>query len=205
MDCNNTFTDDQLEAMFTVTDKEMQQIKQSMRCLIERTKHKCKRCTKFYRWWTKIDSGGGASGWCTCQHAEHWKASAILECTLKYKALMFRKTFNSKNKRDILQWLKEFIHSMRPVTEGQTWAKVKAVKWYLSLSMNFCKSTKPGIKTNLVTFHSEVFKSVNIHKFNYQFHVWYNQIVLQIDEFQCNGSGWVVDHLQHYELGTCFL
>ena len=28
-----------------------------------------------------------------------------------------------------------------------------------------------------------------------QFHVGYNQIVVQIDGFQRNGSGWVVDHI----------
>ena len=48
MGCNNTFTDDQLEAMFTATDDEMQQIEQPMECLIERTSHKCKRCTRFF-------------------------------------------------------------------------------------------------------------------------------------------------------------
>ena len=48
MVCNNTLTDAQLEAMFVTTDKEMRHIKQRMECLIERTRHKCKRCTKFF-------------------------------------------------------------------------------------------------------------------------------------------------------------
>ena len=48
MGCNKNLTDDQFEAMFTVTDKEMRQIEQPMECLIERTKHKCKGCTKFF-------------------------------------------------------------------------------------------------------------------------------------------------------------
>ena len=89
--------------------------------------------------------------------------------------------------------------------EGQTRANVEAVKWYLSLNMNFYKSTSPGVKTDpAVTFHPEVFKSINTHELDYQFHVGHNQIVLQIDEFQHNGSGWVVDNLQHLDLGTCF-
>ena len=41
MGCNNSLTDDQLEAMFTATDEQMQQIEQPMECLIERTKQKC--------------------------------------------------------------------------------------------------------------------------------------------------------------------
>ena len=40
--------DDQLEAMFTATDEEMWQIEQPLECFIERTKHKCKRCTRFF-------------------------------------------------------------------------------------------------------------------------------------------------------------
>ena len=51
MGCNKNLTDDKLEAMFTATDEEMQQIEQPMECLIERTKHKCKRCTRFV--WNK--------------------------------------------------------------------------------------------------------------------------------------------------------
>ena len=95
---------------------------------------------------------------------------------------------------------------MRPVIEGKTRVNVEAVKWYLSLNINFCKSASPTVKTDpAVTFRSELFKSIDNHKLDYQFHVGYNQIVQQIDEFQRNSSGWVVDHLQHLDLGSCFL
>ena len=62
------------------------------------------------------------------EHAEHWKAPEIVESALKYTALTFRKAFSINNKRDILQRLKEVIHSMRPVMEGQTRVNVEAVK-----------------------------------------------------------------------------
>ena len=48
MGCNKNLTDDQLEAMITVTDEEMRQTEQPIECLIERTKRKCKRCTRFF-------------------------------------------------------------------------------------------------------------------------------------------------------------
>ena len=100
-------------------------------------------------------------GGAPAEHAEHWKASEISESALKYTALTFRKAFNNNNKRYILQQLKEAIHSMRPVIEGQTRVNAEAVKWYLSLNMNFCKSTSPAFKSDLaVTFRSEVFKSI---------------------------------------------
>ena len=145
-------------------------------------------------------------GGAPAEHAEHWKAPEIVEIALNYTALTFSKAFNSNNKRDILQRLKEAIYNMRHVIEGQTRANAEAVKWYLSLNMNFCKSASPAVKTDpVVTFCSEVFKSINSQELNYQFHVGYNQILLQIDAFQRNGSGWVADHLQHLDLGTCFL
>ena len=48
MRCNKNLTDYQLEAMFTGTDEEMQQTEQPMEYLIERSKHKCRRCTRFF-------------------------------------------------------------------------------------------------------------------------------------------------------------
>ena len=85
---------------------------------------------------------------------------------------------------------------MRPVIERQTQANVEAAKWYLWLNMNFCKSASPGVKTDpAVMFCSEVFRSVNTHQRDYNFHVGHNQVVLQIDECQCNGTVWVVGHL----------
>ena len=124
-------------------------------------------------------------GGAPAEHVEHWKAPEIVESALKYTALTFRKSFNSSNKRDILQELKEVIHSMRPVIEWQTRVNAEADKWYLSLNMNLCKSTSPGVKTDpAVIFCSEMFKSINTHELDYQFHIGYNQIVLQIDKFQ---------------------
>ena len=60
--------------------------------------------------------------------------------------------------------------------------------------MNFCKCTSPAVKTDpAVTFRSEVFKSIDIHELDYQLHVAYSQIMLQNDEFQHNGNGWIID------------
>ena len=83
-------------------------------------------------------------GGAPAEHVEHWKVPEIVESTLKYTAFNFRKAFNN-NKRDVLQQLKEVIPSMRPVIEGQTRANIETFMWYLSLIMNFSKSTSPGI------------------------------------------------------------
>ena len=52
-------------------------------------------------------------GGAPAEHAEHWKVPERVQSALKYTAFTFRKTFNSNNKRDVLQRLKEVIHSMR--------------------------------------------------------------------------------------------
>ena len=272
MGCNKNLTDDQLEAMFTATDEEMLQIEKPVHCLIERTKQKSKRCTRFFsnkaalkqhhcepqikkeksphcsknhqscnnlekhlrsyekaathpsKWQLHQTTLNGPTslenepstpkklmveevqvGGAPAKHAGHWKVPEIVEPTIRYTALTFKKAFSSNNKREILQRLKEVIHSMGSVIEGQTQVNAEVVKCYLSLNMNICKSTSPGVKKDpAVTFRSEVSKSINMHKLDYQFHVGYNQIVLQIDEFQRSGTGWVLDHLQHLDLGTYF-
>ena len=90
---------------------------------------------------------------------------------------------------------------MRHVINGQI--RVAAVKWYLLLKINFCKSTNPGVKTDsAVMFHSEMFKFIDTQEFDYQFRLGYNEIVLQIDEFQRSDGGCIVDHFQHLDLGT---
>ena len=136
MGCSNTLTDAQLQVMFSTTDEEMQRIKQPMDWPIERTKHKCKKCVRFFSNETALK-----------QH--HFELPFK-----KKKAPTFRKIFNSNNKRDVLQWLKYVIHSTRIIIKGHTRAKAEPVKWYLSLNMNFCKSTNPSIKTDpTVMFH----------------------------------------------------
>ena len=60
----------------------------------------------------------------------------------------------------------------------------------LRQGVNMNKSTSPAVKTYwAITFYSEVFKCIDTHELHYQFHGGYNEIVLQIDEFQLNGSG----------------
>ena len=140
------------------------------------------------------------------EHSEHWKAPELVESSFKYTAPTFKKTFSSNNKRDVLQRLKDVINNMTIIIKGQIQATVEAVKCYLSLNIKFCKFTSPGVKTGqAIKFQSEVFKSIDISEPGNQFHVGYKQIVQQIEEFQHSGSGWVVDHLQHLDLSTCFL
>ena len=65
------------------------------------------------------------------KHTEHWKATEIVESSLKYTALTFRKTLDINDKRDVLQRYpatKDVIHSMRRAIEGETRTNAEAVK-----------------------------------------------------------------------------
>ena len=118
------------------------------------------------------------------KHTEPSKAPEIVEPTLKYMALTFRKTFSNSSEREVVQRLKDVIHAMNSVIKQKTRANVEALKWYLSLNMNFCKSTSPGVKTDPpITFRSEVLTFIDTQELDYQFHEAYNQIVQQIGEF----------------------
>ena len=59
-------------------------------------------------------------GGATAEHTQYRKTPEMVESTLKYTALTFRKTFNSNKKRDVLQRFKEVIHSMKPIIGEQT-------------------------------------------------------------------------------------
>ena len=83
------------------------------------------RWTHLIRKWNlntkETDDGGGSPvDGAPVDHAEYCKALEIVESALKYTVLTFGRTFNSNNKRNVLQRLKDFIHNMRPAIEGQT-------------------------------------------------------------------------------------
>ena len=167
MNCNNTLTDDELEDMFPPTDKEMQKIEQQVQevfqillqpscaqaahCEPAIKKDKCPRCSKVINCAINLKKHLKS-----CQKALTCPAEApeIAEFTLKYRALTFRKKFDSNNKRDVLQQLKDVIHTTRPIIKGKAGVNADPVKLYLSLNMNFFNSTSPGAKTDLaVMFH----------------------------------------------------
>ena len=103
-------------------------------------------------------------GGAPAEDAELWKEPEIVESALNCTALTFRKTFNSNSKRDVLNYWKKLMIALRPITEEQIRTNVEFFKWYLSIHMNFCKSTSPGSKTDpSIMFHPGVFKSIDIH------------------------------------------
>lgn len=52
-----------------------------------------------------------------------------------------------------------------------------------------------------VTFKSDVFTSVNMDNINHIFRTIPNQLFQQLDDYESNRSGWVVDHFLDVDLG----
>ena len=52
-----------------------------------------------------------------------------------------------------------------------------------------------------VTFKSEVLTSMNMDNINHMFRTVPEQIFQQMEDYESNGSGWVVDHFFGVDLG----
>ena len=136
------------------------------------------------------------------EHPEYWRAPELLESTLKYTAMTYRKSFDDSNRIDLLDRLKTALEHFKPIVRGMVSATKDAIKWYLSLNLHFVKAADVTHKTDpSVTFRSEVFNSITDDDLDAMFAAGYHQLVQQIDEFQHNGSGWVVDSFLSTDLG----
>ena len=130
------------------------------------------------------------------------KEPTLIESSLKYTAKLYRKEFDQGNRRNLLNRLQHSLNHFKPIIARDTLLSKQSVKWYLSLNMDFVKAADVSVKTDpSVTFRSEVFCSLNANKLDETFEAGYNQIVQLIDEFQQNGSGWVVDKFVAIDLG----
>ena len=139
------------------------------------------------------------------EHSETWKAPEILESTLKDTAMTYRKEFNESNRKDLLQRLNITMNTFTPIIQGEIHRK-EGIKWYFSLKMVFFKAKDVTDLTDPpVTFRSEVFTSLDDEKLDIQYKVAYNQFIHQIEEFQRNGSGWVIHHFRSLDLGNYIL
>ena len=135
------------------------------------------------------------------EHSETWRAPELVESTLKRTAVTYRKEFDDSNRKELQQRLLTVMNTFTPIIQGEIVSK-KGVKWYLSLRLIFCQAKDVTDLTDPpVVFRSEVFTSLDDSKLSINFKVAYNQMLQQIEEFQRNGSGWVVHHFLALDLG----
>ena len=75
------------------------------------------------------------------------------------------------------------------------------IKWYASLSLVFHKATRPDVITNPpVYFRTEPVASTSSNPLELQLKVALRRLWHQIDRYEENGSGWVVDRLRELDI-----
>ena len=144
----------------------------------------------------KVQVGGAPA-----EYVEHWKAPWNSRVSLKLHSSHIEYQQQQRRPATIERGYPEH-ETCHPGTKSSYRGSCQVVS---ITKHELLQVHSPGAKIDPgFMFHSEVFKSIDNHELYYHFQVGYNQVVLQIDEFQCNRSGWVVDHLHHLDLGTCF-
>ena len=109
------------------------------------------------------------------EHPEYWKAPELKESSLKRTAMVYRKSFDEANKRELLERLKNALEQHKQIIRGMVSHAKNAVKWYISLNLHFCKAADATVKTApSVIFRSEVFRSILTQNLEDMFEAGYN-------------------------------
>ena len=75
------------------------------------------------------------------------------------------------------------------------------IKWYASLTLVFHKATQPNVVTEPpVYFRTEPVASTSSNPLELQLKVALRRLWHQIDRYEANGSGWVVDRLRELDV-----
>lgn len=127
----------------------------------------------------------------------------LTQSTLKHTAEKYQKKFNRENKSNLYMRFNHAVREFKDILSDKT--KSKAIKWYLSLGVEFCSATNPSKMTDPpVIFRSQTFASLDENDLEELLITAYDQIIDDIENFQRNGSGWILDNLVTLDLGEIF-
>ena len=135
------------------------------------------------------------------EHEETWGLPKNIQTALNNKAVTYRKEFDTSNKKDLMGRMVKIISTFRSSIQNEL-SQRNGIKYYFTLRMIFHQSKDTSILTEPpVTFRSEVFTALNSESLNLHEKVAIQQFNQRIDEFQLNGSGWVIDHFISMDIG----
>jgi len=125
----------------------------------------------------------------------------LIESALNKKAMTYRKDFEMANQNDPYDKLTNALPMFKPIIQNELENK-PAVKYFFTLKMVFHQSKDTSILTDVpVSFRSEVFSALDDSKLELHNRVAIKQLHQQIDQFQRNGSGWILDHFINVDIG----
>jgi len=143
-----------------------------------------------------VQTGGSSDGLLT--------EPRLIESALNKKALTYRKDFERANQNDPYGKLTNSLSLFKPIIQTELQNK-PAVKYFFTLKTMFHQSKNPSIFTDVpVSFRSEVFSALDDSKLELHNRVTIKQLHEQIDLFQRNGSGWILDHFLNIDIGKNF-
>ena len=96
------------------------------------------------------------------------------------------------------------LNQLKDITRNKLILERRGITWYIyiSLNLNFRKAADHEKRRDpYVTFNSDMFTSMNMDNINHMFRTVPNKIFQQIENYESNGSGWVVDHFLDVDLG----
>ena len=127
----------------------------------------------------------------------------LIQSTVNKVAVTYRKWFDRDNRVDYFERLKNALTSYHDTIIVQKNAK-KSIKYYFTVVLIFHKNKNTEELTDPpISFRSAVFTLLdgNIDEaYNHSLSA-YQQFVKQIEEFQRNGSDWVLNHFICLDLG----
>ena len=144
-----------------------------------------------------IVQSGGANE----PHEETWAVPRMIVRALNNKAVTYRKEFDTENREDWFGRMEKILASFRDTINTEL-SKGKGIKYFFTVRMVFHQSKDTSILTDPpVSFRSEVFTALDVEKLDLHIKVAMQQFQHQIEEFQRNGSGWVIDHFINIDIG----
>ena len=126
----------------------------------------------------------------------------IVESALNKMAVTYRIDFDEENRMDPFERLINYLTTFKPTIKIEL-EKRPAIKYYFTLKVVFHQSKDPSIITDVpVNFRTEVFPALNLEKLDLHNTIAMKQFQQRIDEFQRNGSGWVLNHFINVDIGN---
>ena len=137
-------------------------------------------------------------------HGEEWQTPKLVQFAVNKVAVSYRKEFDHNKQTDLFDRLKRVMGTFHDTIHAEK-ARKKTIKYYFTLKLVFHKNKNIEELTDPpISFRSKVFTLLdkNTNDVDDNSLNAYQQFVNQIEEFQRNGSDWVLDHFICLDLGS---
>ena len=153
--------------------------------------------------YTSVQIGGNDAN----KHPESWGNPQLIKSALNHTASIYRKEFDQENRKNLHDRLQTVIQSFKATIEMlYSQSKQKGMKYYFTLKAIFHQAKDETILTDPpVSFRSEVFTMLHTDSFEKNIQKCLTFITNNMENFEKNGSGWIIDSFIVLDLGMILL